>query len=82
MNKQIPTFRAGGPCELIPSKPAKDPHKKDFMAMAEPTKCALSFLNSLSSRTIRAAFFAMFRKGPSVALDTCFRLHFMLSIYY
>ena len=40
------------------------------MAMAEPTKCSLSFLNSLGSRTIRAGFFGMFRKGPSVALDT------------
>ncbi|CAE7223901.1 unnamed protein product, partial [Symbiodinium sp. KB8] len=39
----------------------KDTHIKDFMSLAEPTKCSLSFLNSLGSRTIRAGFFGMFR---------------------
>ena len=40
------------------------------MAGAEPTKCNRSFLNTLSSKTIRLAFFGMFRKGPTVGLDT------------
>ena len=49
---------------------AKENHVKDFMSLTEPVKCSRSYLNSLDSKTIRLAFFGMYRKSLTTALDT------------
>ena len=48
----------------------QDNHLLDIMAAAEPDKCAKRFAQTLPSKTIRLAFYGMFRKPMTNPLDS------------
>ena len=50
---------------------AEENHIRDLIENVDDVKCSRAMLNSLSSKQIRLAFFALFRKTPFQPLDSC-----------
>lgn len=48
----------------------QDCHLRDFMQAAEPDKCDKRKTGTMSSKSIRQAFYGMFRRPETAPLDT------------
>ena len=51
------------------------------MEATEPIKANRSFTNKLGSKTIRLAFYGMFRKLPSDSTDSMLSMHWLLGVW-